>query len=156
VSETFRATLVREDGVGTWTYLTVPPEVAARLGTAARIPVVAEVEGVSFTSSVMTGPEQSRYLVVNRSVRDQAGVTEGDTVSVRLRVDTAERRVEAPSDLTEALAAAPTARETYEALSYSRQKEYVTWIEAAKRPETRQRRLAKALDLLAEGRALKG
>ncbi|MEU3654413.1 YdeI/OmpD-associated family protein [Streptomyces sp. NPDC032161] len=156
MSETFRATLVREAGVGTWTYVAVPPETAARLGTAARIPVVAEVEGVSFTGSVMTGREQSRYLVVNRSVRDQAGVAEGDTVSVRLRVDTAERRVEAPDDLTEALAGVPAARRTYEGLSYSRQKEYVTWLEAAKRPETRQRRLAKALDLLAEGRALKG
>lgn len=156
MSETFRATLVREAGIGTWTYVTVPPETAARLGAAARVPVVAEVEGVSFTGSVMTGREQSRYLVVNRSVRDRAGVTEGDTVSVRLRVDTAERRVEAPDDLTEALAAAPAARRTYESLSYSRQKEYVTWLEAAKRPETRQRRLAKALDLLAEGRPLKG
>ncbi|WP_263985017.1 YdeI/OmpD-associated family protein [Streptomyces sp. HPF1205] len=153
--EEFQGTLVCE-GVGAWTYVPVPAEVAERLGGKARIPVAAEIKGVSFTGSVMTGPQGSRYLVVNQAVRDRAGVTAGDTVNVVVRQDTAPRVVELPEDLAGALAAAPEAQAAFDGFSYSRRKEYVTWIESAKRPETRTRRVEKAVEMLAEGRALKG
>jgi hypothetical protein len=154
MSEDFKGTLVCE-GVGAWTYVPVPVEVAERLGGKARIPVAAEVNGIAFTGSVMSGPQDSRYLVVNQAVRDQAGVTAGDTVSVKVKPDTAPRVVDVPEDLAEALAEAPAAQQTFDGFSYSRRKEYVTWIESAKRPETRTRRVGQAVEMLAEGRPLK-
>jgi Bacteriocin-protection, YdeI or OmpD-Associated/Domain of unknown function (DUF1905) len=155
MSEDFQGTLVCE-GVGAWTYVAVPDGVVASLGGRARIPVAAEINGVAFTGSVMTGPQDSRYLVVNQAVRDKAGVSAGDTVTVRVRPDTAPRVVSVPDDLAAALAAAPDALATFDAFSYSRRKEYVTWIESAKRPETRTRRVEQAVTMLGEGRTLKG
>lgn len=150
----FRAKLERE-GPGSWTYLVVPADVAAELGGAARIPVLAEVDAAAFRSSVMTGPGDSRYLVVNKDVQTKAGVTEGDTVRVRLRRDTAPREVTVPDDLDAALAENAAAQRTFAEFSYSRKKEYVNWIEDAKRPETRRRRIGQAVERLAEGRPLK-
>lgn len=154
VSAEFQAEL-RCEGPGSWTYLTVPTDVATGLGAAARIPVRAEVEGIDFRSSVMTGPGDSRYLVVNKEIRNKAGVTEGDTVRVRLRVDDAPREVAVPDDLDERLSTNPEAQEFFAGLSYSRQKEYVAWVEDAKRPETRSRRVEQAVRRLAEHRTLK-
>ncbi|WP_341720565.1 YdeI/OmpD-associated family protein [Micromonospora sp. FIMYZ51] len=155
MSETFHGTLVCEQ-VGAWTYVTVPDEVAARLGDRARVPVTGHVEDASFTGSMMTGPNGVRYIVVNKAVREAAGVAAGDTVRVTLAPDAATRTVEVPDDLAAALADAPAAGEFFETLSYSRTKEYVSWITGAKRPETRARRVAQAVELLAAGRVLKG
>lgn len=59
----------------------------------------------------------------------------------------------APSDLLTALAREPKARATYEAFPPSHQREYVEWITEAKRPETRAKRLAQAVDWMAEGKS---
>lgn len=154
MAEEFAGILVCEQ-VGAWTYVPVPDEVALRLGEGARVPVSGTVNGAPLTGSIMTGPD-GRYLVVNRSVRDAAGVAAGDRVRVVVDRDRAERTVEAPDDLAAALAADSTASDYFDKLSYSRRKEYVTWIEGAKREETRQRRIAQAVERLAAGRPLKG
>jgi hypothetical protein len=62
------------------------------------------------------------------------------------------RSVKAPADLLAALAKKPKARKTFEGFAYSHRKEYVSWIEEAKRPETRARRVAQAVEWMAEGK----
>jgi hypothetical protein len=155
MSETFSGTLVCEQ-VGAWTYVTVPAEVAGRLGAAARVPVTGRVNDTPYVGSVMTGPNGNRYIVVNQSVRAAAGVEAGDDVRVSLEPDTAARTVEVPDDFAAALREAPDAAAFFSTLSYSRTKEYVTWITGAKRPETRARRVGQAVELLGAGRVLKG
>lgn len=59
--------------------------------------------------------------------------------------------VEAPEDLASALAGAPEASAKWERLSSSHRTEYVSWIEEAKKPETRARRIERALGMIAEG-----
>jgi uncharacterized protein YdeI (YjbR/CyaY-like superfamily) len=85
-------------------------------------------------------------------VRDAAGVQAGDTVEVELELDTAPREVETPAALADALALDPQARSAYEGLAYTHRKEYARWIAEAKREETRRGRVAKALEMLREGR----
>ncbi|GAA4461864.1 YdeI/OmpD-associated family protein [Phytohabitans houttuyneae] len=155
MAEKFAGTLVCE-GVGAWTYVSVPDDVVSRLGGQSRIPVTGAVNGAAFTGSVMSGPGGSRYVVVNQAVRDAAGVTAGDKVQVTLSKDTAVRTVEVPDDLAAALADHPRALEYFDGLSYSRKKVYVAWITEAKRAETREARISKAIDMLTEGRPLKG
>ncbi len=58
----------------------------------------------------------------------------------------------APPDLAAALARNRKARATFEAFPPSQQREYVDWISEAKRNETRERRLAQALEWLAQGK----
>jgi uncharacterized protein YdeI (YjbR/CyaY-like superfamily) len=61
------------------------------------------------------------------------------------------REVEVPPDLAAALAEDDHAREAYEGMAYTHRKEYARWIEGAKKDETRERRVRKALDMLREG-----
>jgi uncharacterized protein YdeI (YjbR/CyaY-like superfamily) len=55
-----------------------------------------------------------------------------------------------PAAFSEALDAGGV-RNEFDALSFTHRKEYVRWIEEAKRDETRERRLAKAVDMLRDG-----
>lgn len=90
------------------------------------------------------------HIVVNRAVKAATGVDAGDRVRVRMELDTEPRKVVVPRDLSGALAADPAARRAFAALSFTHQREYVEWVEEAKRPETRARRIASAVDRLRE------
>ncbi|MGI8826569.1 MAG: YdeI/OmpD-associated family protein [Chloroflexota bacterium] len=57
-----------------------------------------------------------------------------------------------PDDLARALTAAPDALSAYEVLSFTHRKEYVAWVESAKRSATRSRRIEKTVEMLEEGR----
>jgi len=82
------------------------------------------------------------YIGLNKDVRAAAGVDAGDRVRVAIELDTEPRTVTVPEDLQAALADDREAREAFEKLSYTHRREYVAWIEEAKRPETRARRVA--------------
>ena len=61
---------------------------------------------------------------------------------------------EVSAEFTEALSKNKRARETFENLSPSHQKQYLGWIEVAKRPETREKRIQESIQLLAAGKKL--
>jgi uncharacterized protein YdeI (YjbR/CyaY-like superfamily) len=61
------------------------------------------------------------------------------------------RVVATPEDLAIAFSGNTAARAAYQGLSYSMQKEYAQWIEEAKRPDTRARRVQRSLDMLLAG-----
>lgn len=55
-----------------------------------------------------------------------------------------------PTDLRQALAAAPAAKATWEDITPLARNEWICWIESAKQAETRNRRIARArADLIA-------
>jgi uncharacterized protein YdeI (YjbR/CyaY-like superfamily) len=71
---------------------------------------------------------------------------------VGLELDTGPRIVEVPEDLAGALESDPEAKAFYETLNYSSQRRYVEPITDAKTPETRARRVAKAVEDLKAGK----
>jgi uncharacterized protein YdeI (YjbR/CyaY-like superfamily) len=90
-----------------------------------------------------------RYLLpVAAEVREGSGVAAGDEVEVDVELDTAPREVTVPDDLAAALAAEPAAKAAFDALSFTNRKEMARSLEDAKAPETRARRLVKALETL--------
>ena len=97
----FRATVERE---GTGTFLRVPPEVVAELGTRKRPPVRVTVGGHTFRSTVAVYGDDF-YLPLNAANREAAGVAAGDAVDVTIELDEEPRVVEVPDDLAVALAA---------------------------------------------------
>jgi hypothetical protein len=118
---------------------------------AKRFPVVATVNGYTWRTTVMR--MRGEFLLgLNRAVRDAAGVEAGDTVAVALDLDTAPREVEVPEALASALAEDSEARANFEQLAYTHRKEYARWIDDARRSETRQRRVARALEMLRQGK----
>ena len=87
-------------------------------------------------------------LPLRKSNREAAGLEGGETVEVRLDLDTEKREVTPPADLRRALKTTRGATERWNELSYSHQKEHVEAIESAKKPETRARRIDAALRII--------
>lgn len=133
--------------VGNNTGIEVPPEVIEALGAGKKPPVKVTVNGYEYrnTVAVMGG----KYMIsFSSDKRAATGIQGGDPIVVDLELDTAPRTVEVPDDLAAALDAAPGAREAFDRLAPSHKKAHVTAVESAKAPETRQRRIAKAVESL--------
>lgn len=127
----------------------IPFDVKATWGRA-RAPVAATIKGHTFRSTVAV--YGGRYLLgLNRDVREAAGVQAGDRVVVDLDLDTAERTIEPPPELRAAFADDPELGAFFHALSYTHRKEYVRWIEEAKREDTRRARAENAVAMLRDG-----
>jgi hypothetical protein len=89
---------------------------------------------------------------MSRAVRQQTGVEIGDTVTFTITLDEAPREVEVPTDLAAALDDDPKVRAAFDGLAFTHRKEFARWVAEAKRPETRQRRVAQAVEMVREGR----
>ena len=92
------------------------------------------------------------YIGLNRDVRNAAGVDAGDRVQVTMQLDTEPRTVGLPDDLRAALEGDPVAHAAFDKLSFTHRREYVEWVEDAKRPETRTRRIAATVAGAREGK----
>lgn len=142
--ETFEGRIVVNDGGGAW--VEVPGDVIAALGGGGRIPVRATFDGIDYRGSIasMGG---CMALGILKGIRSELGKGDGDAVTVTVVRDTAERTVDVPEDLATALQEAGL-RESFDKLAYSHRREHVNAINDAKKPETRQRRIDKALEML--------
>ena len=142
--ETFEGKITVNDGGGAW--VEVPDEVVAALGGGGRIPVQATFDGIAYRGSIasMGG---CMALGILKSIRGELGKGAGDPVTVTVERDTAERTIEVPADFAAALEEAGL-RTSFDALAYSHRREHVNAINDAKKPETRARRITKALEML--------
>ena len=145
----FRAELQRDGKTATG--ITVPAEVLDALGGGHRPAVAVTLNGHTYrtTVGVMHGVAK---IPVSAAVRAAAGVSGGDLLDVEIVADTTPRTVDVPDDLATALSRRPDARAFFGELSYSRQHAYVTWIEQAKQPATRDRRVQQTIEALADHR----
>jgi hypothetical protein len=155
--QSFRATLLREGGKGSWATLTVPFRVEEVFGTRTRVPVKGTLNGVPFRNSLMPNGDGTHYLVVNGSLRAVAGIEIGDTVDVVLQLDGKPKNLELPRELADAIDRDTDAKRCFENMPPSHQREYVEYVAEAKKPETRARRVEQTVAKLREsGQAKKG
>jgi len=127
--------------------LEVPAEVVESLGQGKRPRVTITINGHSWKSRVAI--MRGRYLLgLSNANRQAAGVVTGDEVEVELEFDPDPRVVVEPPDFASALDAEPIARAAYDRLPDGRKREHARAIESAKKPETRIRRIDKALATL--------
>ena len=112
-----------------------------------RAPVKVTVNGYTYRSTIaaMGGPP---CVPLRKSNREAAGLEGGETLTVRMELDTVTREITPPADLLRALKANPGAADGWRALSYSHQREHVEAIEEAKKPETRARRITAAIKMI--------
>jgi bacteriocin resistance YdeI/OmpD-like protein/uncharacterized protein DUF1905 len=119
-----------------------------------RVPVKGTINGFPFRSSLMNMGD-GHMMVVNAQLRAGAGCKAGDTVAVLMELDEEKRTVEVPAYLKKIIDREPKAREFWVKLSFTHRKECVREIEGAKRPETREKRIAAMLDALRKGQRKK-
>ena len=144
----FRATL--QLGGKTATGIEVPPSVVAALGAGKRPAVSVTINGYNYRSTV--APMGGVFMLpVSAEVREHAHVAAGDELEVTVELDTAPREVTVPEDLAYALAKDSAAKAAFEKLSYSNKRRHVLSIEGARTPETRARRVDKAVEELTKG-----
>jgi hypothetical protein len=140
-----------ELGGKTATGLQVPDEVVEALGSGRRPKVRITVGGHTYATTVAS--MGGRFLVpLSAENRTAAGVSAGDEVEVGIELDTAVREVTVPDDLQSALDGDSQAASTFAGLAFTHRKEWVRWIEEAKKPETRQTRLEKTVAALHVGK----
>jgi hypothetical protein len=155
MTETMTFDIVLQRYGVTATVFTAPFNVEATWGKKGGVPVCGTINGVEFRSQLFPMGDGSHYMVVNRAMKAQINKDAGDTVHVVIAVDTAPRAVEVPADLAAALADHPDADAPFEAFSPSHRKAYIAWIEEAKKPETRAKRIAQAVEMIAAGQKRK-
>lgn len=147
------AVLQRSDSSGAACFLLVPWDLKETFGKGNLVPVEALWDGrVRYRGSLakMGGPQA--MLLCRKDVLAALGKAAGDTVHVCVTLDTAPREVEVPDDLGAALAASEAATRVWAAFAPSCRRAYVQWVEEAKRPETRARRVGEAVEAVEAGR----
>ena len=145
---TFETTL---SASGNNTGIEVPEEIVEGLGRGKRPPVIVTVNGHEYRSTVAV--MGGRYLIgVSAAIRAATGLKGGDPISVNLKVADTPREVEVPSDFAAAMDEQAPAREFFDQLSNSMQRYHVDNLNAAKSPDTRQRRIDKSVALFLAGK----
>jgi hypothetical protein len=136
---------------GNNTGIAVPDDVIEQLGHGKRPPVLVNVNGYEYRSAVAV--MGGRYLIgLSAAVRAATGLKGGDPIRVTLRLADTPREVDVPADFAAALDAEEPARRFFDELSNSMQRYHVDNINAANAPETRRRRMDKAVGLFLDGK----
>ena len=142
-SESFKATIIRN---GSMCFIPLNFDPRSLFGKV-RAPVRVTLNGYTYRSTIaaMGGPP---CIPLRRSHREAAGLEGGETIDVRVDLDTDKREIKPPADFVKALKAGAPAWERWRELSYSHQREYVEAIEAARKAETRARRIDGAVRMI--------
>ena len=131
-------------------YVTVPFDVEKAFGKK-RVKILATIAGHPYRGSLVRMGTECHILPVLKEIRQQTGKDFGDEIEVVVEEDTAPRQVDVPADLQQALESSPQAQAFFKQLSYTHQREYVLWVNEARRDTTRQSRIAKTIELLLQG-----
>jgi len=146
---TFTATIQNAGGGGA--FVEVPFDVEAAFG-AKKPKIKAMIEGILYRGILTRMGGEHHILIILKNIREQVGKTFGDEIKIIVEEDTEPRVLEIPKDLLKELKKDKDAKAFFDKLAYTHQKEYVTWINEAKRDETRQARVVKTIGMLKKGK----
>jgi uncharacterized protein YdeI (YjbR/CyaY-like superfamily) len=151
MTQKIKFTAVLEDAGKGGAFVTIPFDVEKEYGKK-RVKVLATVNGETYRGSLVRIGRLCHILGVQKAIRTKIGKSIGDTIEVTIEEDTAKRGGAIPRDLKKSLMENTGAMDTFTHLSYSHQREYVKWINEAKRVETRQDRIAQTIVRLFTGK----
>jgi hypothetical protein len=147
--QTFTAVIQNAGGGGA--FVNIPFDVESVFG-AKKPRVRAMIEGVAYRGILTRMGGDQHMLIILKGIREQIGKTFGDEITITVEADTEPRVVDIPEDLAKELKKDKEAGAFFDKLSYTHRKEYVHWINEAKREETRQNRIAKTIEMLKQGK----
>jgi Domain of unknown function (DUF1905)/Bacteriocin-protection, YdeI or OmpD-Associated len=152
----FNATLFRPvttAKAAAWTFLTLPKEASAKLPSRGMTSVEGTFNGLAFRATLEPDGKGGHWLKVDRKLREEAGAEAGEVVSVEIATLAKEPEPKVPADLRRALAAAhQKARAVWSDITPVARRDWIQWIESAKREKTRLKRIESACDMLANGK----
>jgi hypothetical protein len=152
----FSATLLRPVTNGktvTWSFLKLPKEASAKLPSRGMMSVEGTFNGIAFQATLEPDGDGGHWLKVDRKLRQEADAGPGDFVSLEIAPAIVEPEPKVPAALRKALAAAAAkARAVWSDITPVARRDWIHWIESAKREETRLKRIESACDMLAKGK----
>jgi hypothetical protein len=129
--------------------LNIPKAISKKLGGMAT--VEGTINGHPFRATLEPNASEGHWLRVNKAMRRGAGAGAGDTVNLAILGPELEPTI--PTDLRVAFAASPQKAKTlWKDLTSLGRRDFIRWIESAKTPETRSRRVRRTIDQLSEGK----
>jgi hypothetical protein len=148
-TQSFSAVLERVPKAALWTILVVPFNVPEVLGERGNVRVRGTMNGQPFRCALRPRGGGQHYMMVNKAMRDAAGMAVGAAVDVVLELDTKERPADVPPDLAVVLNGNAAAAAAFAKLSPSHRFEFVSWLEETQNPDMRQKRLSRTVEMLA-------
>lgn len=143
----FEAKIQSGSGGGAW--VDFPFDIKETYGRGNLVPFKAVFDDrVEYRGSLAKMGGDCAMVLLRKDIREQIGKQPGDTVQVRIEVDATPRTVKVPKDFQVALSKTPVAKEVFDKFAFTHKREYVRWIEEAKRPETRASRVEKSIEMI--------
>ena len=146
---TFTAAIQNAGGGGA--FVEIPFDVEKAFGSK-KPKVKAMIEGVPYRGTLVRMGSECHMLIILKGIREQIGKTFGDEIKVIVEADIEPRVIEVPKDLLKEFKKDKDAKAFFDKLAYTHRREYVMWIEEAKRDETRQARIVKTMAMLKQGK----
>ena len=147
--QTFTAVIQNAGGGGA--FVDIPFDVEKVFG-AKKPRVRAVIEGVPYRGILSRMGGEQHILIILKGIREQIGKSFGDEITITVEPDTEPRLIEVPKDLAKELRKEKEAKAFFDKLSYTHRREYVNWINEAKKEETRRNRIVKTIEMLKQGK----
>jgi hypothetical protein len=145
---TFTSRIIDAGGGGA--FVEIPFDVEKAFGSK-RPKVKATFDGIPYRGLLARMGGEKHILIILKDIRERIGKSFGDSVKVTVEADTEPRVLEIPKDLAGALKKDKAAQAFFEKLSFTHKREYVKWINEAKKDETRANRILKTIAMLKKG-----
>lgn len=132
---------------GTFYWISIPASVSRDIRRRGPVPVISTInEATELRASLVPIGGGRHRLQLNARVRGEAGIEPGDRVKVVLRVDENPQAEPTPPDLVQALRE-NDAFDAFERFPAGRRSHIVRWIEEAVADRTREKRIAKTVEV---------
>ena len=151
----FNATLLRPAHGGSndaWAFVVRPKNASERLPRRGRTTIVGTINGHDFQSTLEPDGQLSHWLRLDKALLEASGAGVGEAVDFEMSPIDQDPEPEIPSDLQEALAAAPAAMAVWEDTTTIARLDWIHWITTAKQTKTRAKRVSDACEMLASGK----
>jgi len=133
-------------------FIKIPFDVKTAFGKT-RLKIKAAFDGIEYRGSIAIMDKNIGPVIgLKKDIRQQINKSFGDSIQVTMQEDIEPRIVEVPDDLRKVLSTNHAAKEIFENFAYTHRKEYVNWINEAKKAETRDRRILKAIAMISSGK----
>jgi len=145
--------IIKQNGTMNAAFVEFPFSVEELFGKKGQVKIKALFDGkIEYRGSLAKMNSNCHILGLTQDIRKQLGKTFGDEVSVLLSEDKEERTVEIADDILLTFNENPDAKALFDKMSYTHRKEYIRWIEEAKKPETRENRKTKMIRMILDGK----
>lgn len=153
-SSRFQARPLRPKGSGgdAWAFVVLPQEASAKLSRRGRTTVAVVMNGHRFEALLEPDGRKSHWLRIEARELESARAAIGQEAEFEISALEHEPEPEVPSDLAEALQAAPESQATWDATTTIARIDWIHWITSAKQASTRAKRINDACEMLATGK----